>query len=42
MIIADLATKEDLRTALAHQTVIFGCMLIGAVTLLLAAVPLVV
>tara|TARA_R110002110_G_scaffold59726_13_gene168749 strand:+ start:177 stop:437 length:261 start_codon:yes stop_codon:yes gene_type:complete len=53
MIIADLVTREDLRTTrdelkaaldmtVTRQTIVFGGMLAGAVALLLAAIPLIV
>ncbi|MCF8469963.1 MAG: hypothetical protein K9G30_04210 [Parvibaculum sp.] len=42
MIIADLVTREDLRVALAHQTVQFGAMLVMGLGLLFAAITFIV
>ena len=42
MIIADLATKEDLRLALPHQTLQFGAMLVVGLGLLFAAISFIV
>ncbi|MEQ8265561.1 MAG: hypothetical protein RH982_00060 [Parvibaculum sp.] len=42
MIIADLVTREDMRVALAHQTLQFGAMLVVGLGLLFGAISFIV
>jgi hypothetical protein len=42
MIIADLVTKEDLRVAMAHQTIQFGAITAITAGLLFAAISFIV
>ncbi|MDP2124654.1 MAG: hypothetical protein Q8J92_09750 [Parvibaculum sp.] len=42
MIIADLVTKEDLRVAMAHQTIQFGAIIAITAGLLFAAISFIV
>ncbi|HAC60444.1 hypothetical protein [Parvibaculum sp.] len=42
MIISDLVTREDLRIALAHQTLQFGAMMVVGLGLLFGAISFIV